>query len=129
MQHLKRIGLLVGVALVLAGCAGGPSVGGRADEAMARRADAIRGAADVQWEAIREAHQSGRRLDSKYVFAIAEFRTGAIRAQTMALIGDSSDRAETNAWLDEAEKTLPKVVAAGAAMEARAEGSAEISRR
>lgn len=113
MHQALRIGWLIGLAVLMAGCAGGrAAAAGRGDEALARRADAIRGAADVQWEAIREAHESGRALDSKYVFAIAEFRTGAIRAQTMALIGDQRDRTEIKAWLDEAEKAMPKVVAA-----------------
>lgn len=122
MQYLVRIGCVVGVMLAVSGCAGRSPVSGRPDETTSRRADAIRGAADAQWEAIREAHASGRKVDSKYVFAIGEFRTGAIRAQTMSLIGTSSDLAETKAWLDEAEKTLPKVIAAGSSLQARADG-------
>lgn len=115
MRRTLALGVVLGTALMLSGCAssGRGSAGLETDSDLARRAAALRGATDAQWEAIRAAHEQGKRLDSKYVFAIGELRTGAIRAQTMAVIGTETDRKETDQWLKEAEAALPKVIAAG----------------
>lgn len=106
---------VVAAVLLVGGCSSSRhgSAGFETDSDLARRAASLRGATDAQWEAIRAAHDQGKRLDSKYVFAIGELRTGAIRAQTMAVIGSEADRRETDQWLKEAEAALPKVIAAG----------------
>src|SRR5689334_20631515 len=75
------------VAAVSFGCASSPRTVPGSDSALAKRAAALRGATDAQWEAIRYGHDQGKRYDSVYVFTIAELRMGALRAQTMAVIG------------------------------------------
>lgn len=109
----------LGTAVLLSGCASGRSSGLQTDSALARRATALRGATDAQWDAIRYGHDQGKRFDSVYVFTIAELRTGALRAQTMAVIGTDADQRETEAWLTEAEAALPKVIAEGPSKEVK----------
>lgn len=120
---MRTLAMMAIGLLGLAGCAG-PSVSYRSHDALARRSAALRGATDAEWETIRQIHDRGDRLDSRYVFAVSEFRIGAIRAQTMSLIGTPQDREETTRWLTEAEESLPKLLATRSPLPPRADAAA-----